>query len=190
MSDLPDEFSAEYDESGTEAMGHELRRRLTGYGEGELDLGPVEVAAGTILGIIAGIFVAMLPAVIFRKAILIPVGLLLGTVGGAVVTYIFKNRLTVRGWRFGMLGVLVLSILLVCFSCGLGQTIAVSQKTMDGLRSFQRAEELGLPVPRGSTETTGGIPTPMVVGLATLGGIVFVVGVLLVVGIIILKKRS
>ena len=188
MSDLPNDFKAEYDDSGTEAMGHEIRRRLTGYGEGELDLGPVEVAAGTIFGILAGIVVAMLPAVIFRKAILIPVGLFLGAIGGAVVVYILKNRLTVRGWRFGMLGVLVLSLLIICLSCGLLQTIAVSQKTMQGMDYWRRAEELGLYTPSEPTATAGGIPIPMVVGLLTILGIP-VAGVLLVVGIIILKKR-
>lgn len=144
MSDLPNDFKAEYDDSGPEAMGHEVRRRLTGYGEGELDLGPVEVAAGTVFGILAGAFVGILPAIIFRRAILIPVGLLLGTVGGAVVIYILKNRLTVRGWRFGMLGVLVLSLLTICLCCGLGSTIAGFQKMGEADRLTQMAEEAGL----------------------------------------------
>lgn len=162
-----------------------VRKIARGVTQADVAIGPAELPFGSIAGVVAGAIAGLLPAVILRSPISLPIGVIVGAVLGGLAPRLV-GKLNTRGRRLGVVGVVVLSLLVTCVSCGLLQTIAVSQKTMQGMDYWRRVEELGLYEP---TATTGGIPVPMVVGLLTVVGISVVAGVLLVIGIIILKKQ-
>ena len=166
-----------------------VRKVARGVTQADVAIGPAVLPFGSIAGVVAGAIAGLLPAVILRSPISLPIGVIVGAVLGGLAPRLV-GKLNTRGRRLGVVGVVVLSLLVTCVSCGIVQTIAVSQKTMQGMDYWRRAEELGLYTPSEPTATTEGIPTPMVVGLLTILGISVVVGVLLVVGIIILRKRK
>ncbi len=122
------------------------RARRVGRAASRLDvaLGPAEVPLGSIIGILAGTAVGIAPAIIFRSGILLPIGVILGGIFGGVIGSLLRGRLRFRGWRLGVVGVLLLGLLTTCFACGFVSTIAGFQKMGEADRLTKMAEEAGL----------------------------------------------
>jgi len=137
-----------------------LRKAARGAALLDIAVGPAVVPLGSIIGVVAGAFVGLLPAIILRSGILLPIGVIAGGgIGSAAARLI--SKMSLRGRRVGILGTLVLGSLISCGAYALAQTIAHLHSLKQAVEMRQGASD-GPPGAQGTRGAQSPSRTPMV----------------------------